>query len=349
MPVTSAKKPQILPRSAFSAGEATVDTTWQREIARAVRDPAELLGLLDLPLELLEEATRAARLFPLRVPHPFLRRIRPGNPQDPLLRQVLPLGAEQDSVSGYTKDPLLESAANPTPGLLHKYSGRVLFVASPNCAIHCRYCFRRHFPYDSTVSSGQPWRRTLSYVTARPDITEFILSGGDPLSLGDDRLSRLIDDLERIKHLKLLRIHSRLPIAVPNRVTSALVERLRRSRLKVTLVVHANHANELDDQVAQALDRLADARVALLNQSVLLRGVNDSADALAALSLALHEAGVIPYYLHLPDKVAGTAHFDVSEDKGRALVRRIRGKLPGYLVPRLVRETPGEQGKTIIT
>ena len=274
--------------------------------------------------------------------------MRPGDPDDPLLRQVLSSRREWDSVAGFSADPLAECAANPRPGLLHKYRGRALLLATHSCAVHCRYCFRRHFPQEASAP-GAHWQAALDYIAAHRELREIILSGGDPLMLHDALLAQLLCALEEIPHLRGLRVHTRLPVAIPARITGALIERLAASRLRATMVVHINHAQEIDSDVAAALRRVGGRGIALLNQSVLLRGVNDSTTALIELSESLHyKAGVLPYYLHLPDRVAGSAHFYVDAAEGRQLMAQLRATLPGYLVPRLVREEAGAAAKTII-
>ena len=321
---------------------------WQRLLADAIDDPAVLLRALDLPEHLLPAARRAAALFPLRVPAPYLKRIRPGDAADPLLRQVLPLDLECETRPGYSADPLGESAAQPVPGLLKKYHGRALLIATGACAVHCRYCFRRHFPYADAHAGGSRLEPALAAIAADASIGEVILSGGDPLTLSDARLAELAHRLTAIGHVHTLRIHSRLPVVLPQRVDGGLLDWLGRLPLRKVLVLHSNHAAEVDREVEDALAALAAAGVTLLNQAVLLRGVNDDADTLVSLSERLHRAAVLPYYLHLLDRVQGAAHFEVSETRGVALVAALRARLPGYLVPRLVREQPGADGKTII-
>jgi EF-P beta-lysylation protein EpmB len=330
------------------AAVTRVIAPWQRLLAEAIDDPAELLRVLDLPDRLLPAARRAAALFPLRVPAPYLQRIRPGDAADPLLRQVLPLDLECETRPGYSADPLAESAAQPVPGLLKKYHGRALLIATGACAVHCRYCFRRHFPYADAHTGGSRLDPALAAIAADASIGEVILSGGDPLSLSDPRLAELTARIAVIPHVHTLRIHSRLPVVLPQRVNGDLLAALRRLTLRKVLVLHSNHPCELDADVDAALAALAQAGVTLLNQAVLLRGVNDDADTLAALSERLHHAGVLPYYLHLLDRVHGTAHFEVSQTTAEALMEALRARLPGYLVPRLVREIPGEPGKTVI-
>lgn len=322
---------------------------WQTALQQAISDPAELLQVLRLDGQWLDAARRAARLFPLRVPRGYVARMRPGDAHDPLLRQVLPLGAELDQTDGYGRDPVGDLDAMAAPGVLHKYHGRVLLVTTGACAIHCRYCFRRHFPYTTANPAAEQWRGALDYIESDSSIGEVILSGGDPLSLSDARLAALAEQLTTIAHLKRLRVHTRLPVVVPERITSDLLAWLSGGRLQTVMVIHANHAQELDDRVAAALARLRDAGVTLLNQSVLLRGVNDSIEALAALSERLFAVGVLPYYLHLLDRVQGAAHFDVPESEAGALVSALNARLPGFLVPKLVREISGASGKSLVS
>jgi EF-P beta-lysylation protein EpmB len=321
---------------------------WQTELAHAISDPAELLQRLGLERAWLPGALRAARLFPLRVPLGFVERMKLGDPDDPLLKQVLPLAAECQEKPGFTADPVNDLGAMPMPGLLHKYHGRTLLIATGACAVHCRYCFRRHFPYGDAHVFAESWR-ALDYIAADSSIQEVILSGGDPLSLNDRRLRELVARIEAISHVKRLRIHTRQPVVLPERVDDALLDWLQACQLKKIIVIHANHANEIDASVADAFKRLSGASATLLNQSVLLRGVNDSVDALCALSEALFAAGVLPYYLHLLDKVQGAAHFEVPAQRAKRLTKELNSRLPGYLVPRLVLERVGEPGKCLIT
>ena len=318
---------------------------WQQSLAEAIRDPAELLSLLELPADALALSQQTADQFPLRVPRSYVARMRKGDPDDPLLRQILPLHAEELEFAGFYSDPVGDLAAMPLPGLLHKYHGRVLLITTGACGIHCRYCFRRHFPYGDANPAPDAWRSALGYIAADPSVTEVILSGGDPLALPDHRLAELVDQLGTIPHVKRLRIHSRLPIVLPERIDARLMEWLNTSLLQKVMVVHANHPNEIGEDTVQALRDLQACGVTVLNQAVLLRGVNDRADILSALSESLFTAGVLPYYLHLLDKVKGAAHFDVSEASAVRLINALQNRLPGYLVPRLVRETAGTPAK----
>lgn len=324
----------------------THETSWQHSLKDLITDATELWQLLQL--EGAPEGVCADMLkqFPLRVPRAFAARMRPGDPNDPLLRQVLPIREEQDHTPGFSLDPLSEAHFNPQPGILHKYQGRILLMAAPHCAIHCRYCFRRHFPYDENTPGRQAWEQSLQWLADNPQISEVIYSGGDPLAANDRQLAWLTEKISGIPHISRLRIHTRLPVVIPARVDESLLSWLSSTRLQTVMVVHINHANEIDQDVIDAMQKLKQANVTLLNQSVLLKGVNDSEQALSALSEALFKAGVLPYYLHLLDKVQGVAHFDVPLQRAQDLIQAVRGQLPGYLVPKLVTEIPGAAAKT---
>lgn len=319
---------------------------WKRLLSEAVRDAGELCRLLGLPESVAAEAAAAQGAFPLLVPRGFVARMRPADPRDPLLLQVLPVAAETSRPPGYVDDPLEERGAVASPGLVRKYAGRALVLVTGGCAVNCRYCFRRSFPYAEAGATQAGLAEAVSALADDARLEEVILSGGDPLLLDDDRLARLVERLEAIPHLQRLRIHSRLPIVLPERVTPRLVDLLDATRLEAVLVVHANHAAELDATVAAALERLARGGVRLFNQAVLLAGVNDSVESLVALSRRLVSCRVAPYYLHLLDRVTGAAHFEVADERAVALHAAIREQLPGYAVPRLVREIPGEPSKT---
>lgn len=319
---------------------------WQQALKMAIRDPAELCRALDLP-EYVEAARRAARSFPVLVPHSFLARMRRGDPHDPLLRQVLPLAEELDEVAGFRADPVGDAAATLAPGLLRKYSSRVLMVTTGACAVHCRYCFRRHFPYADGPRAPRDWEPALTLVRADPTVDEVLLSGGDPLTLVDGQLAQLADRIAAIPHVQRLRVHSRLPIVLPSRVTDELLGWLCGTRLTPLMVVHANHPAELDAETTAALARLVDAGVPVLNQTVLLRGVNDDADTLIELSRRLVDRRVMPYYLHQLDRVAGAAHFEVPIERGLELMAELRRRLPGYAVPRYVQDR-GEDSKFVL-
>ena len=320
---------------------------WQRDLAQAITDPAELLRLLELDPAQLPQALLPEPDFTLRVPRYFIDLMRKGDPHDPLLGQVLPLAIEQQHVEGYALDPVDDQTAIRGPGILQKYHGRALMIASGACAIHCRYCFRRHYPYQEQALPRH-WREAMNRLRSMHDVSELILSGGDPLTLSDQRLETLLEAAADIPQLRRLRIHTRLPVVLPNRITDRLAELLGNSHLRSVVVIHANHPNEITHDLARALARLARHDVVLLNQSVLLKSINDNADTLATLSESLFEIGVLPYYLHVLDPVAGAAHFDISEAHAAAIARTLRARLPGYLVPKLVREIPGHASKTPI-
>ncbi|MFC6841633.1 EF-P beta-lysylation protein EpmB [Xanthomonas theicola] len=318
---------------------------WQQLWRDAVRDPRALLALLGLDPQALGVSEQAATQFALRVPHGFVARMRHGDPHDPLLRQVLPIDAELHRVPGFALDAVGDAAAKKADGVIQKYRGRALLVATGSCAVHCRYCFRRHFPYAEETAARDGWRAPLAAIAADPSIDEVILSGGDPLSLATPKLAELTDALAAMPQLKRLRIHSRLPVVLPERVDAPLLAWLRGLPWPLAFVIHANHANEFDPSVDAALAQLRDAGAQLLNQAVLLRGVNDSVEALTALSERSFAAGVLPYYLHQLDRVEGVAHFEVDDATARALHRALAARLSGYLLPTLVREIPGDTGK----
>lgn len=317
---------------------------WRQLWREAVTDPRELLQLLDLD-HLDARLPVGDAGFALRVPRGFVARMRRGDPADPLLLQVLPQLAELDTAAGFGPDAVGDLAARAAHGVLHKYQGRALLIASGSCAINCRYCFRRHFPYGEEIAAAAQWREALDYLRAEPGIEELILSGGDPLALSTTKLAELGDGLAGIGHVRRLRIHTRLPVVLPERVDAAFCAWLRSLPLQKVVVLHANHGNELDAGVAVACARLREAGATLLNQSVLLRGVNDDADVLAELSGRLFDCGVLPYYLHQLDRVQGAAHFEVDDTRAQALVESLRARLPGYLLPRLVREVAGGSAK----
>ncbi len=331
----------------FTAGRSAA-TAWKMALAGAVRDPDELVDLLELPPETREGARRSSRRFPLVVPRGFIGRMRRGDPRDPLLRQVLPIGEEEEEAEGFVADPVGDRRATVLPGLIQKYEGRALLVLSNACAVNCRYCFRREFPYHETPRGFTAWEPAIRQIASDPSLNEVILSGGDPLVLSDAPLERLAVALADIPHLKRLRVHTRLPIVIPERVTEDLIGWLRGTRLTPVVVVHANHPAELDENCGRALERLVEAGLPVLNQAVLLRGVNDEADTLARLCEKLLEHRVLPYYLHQLDPVRGSAHFHVAESRGLEILADLRRRLPGYAVPRYVRETPGAPSKVEI-
>jgi EF-P beta-lysylation protein EpmB len=331
--------------TASSPTRHPVPLRWQQEMATAITDAETLIEALGLDRALIAPARAAAAKFPLRVPRGYLARMRHGDANDPLLRQVLPLSRENEVVPHFGPDPLGERDALRAPGLLHKYRGRALLITTSACAVHCRYCFRREFPYAEQTGDGPRYSRALHEIARDDSIEEVILSGGDPLSLSDARLTSLTDALVRIPHVKRLRVHTRQPIVLPSRVDAGLIAWLRSVPLPTVFVLHTNHPNEIDADVRSALAELRAIGITLLNQTVLLRGVNDDAEVLANLSRALFDAGVLPYYLHVLDRVTGTAHFEVSENEAQRLAGEIASCLPGYLVPRLVREVEGAPAK----
>jgi EF-P beta-lysylation protein EpmB len=321
---------------------------WQAELADSFIDPLDLLAFLEIDATEIPAMREASRRFPFRVPRGYANRMIKRDRADPLLRQVLPLGEELMDHAGFIADPVGDLPAVSTPGVLHKYRGRVLLITTGACAIHCRYCFRREFPYESNLLGKRREQEALDCIALDTSLREVILSGGDPLVLSDERLARLVAALGAIPHVERLRIHTRLPLVLPSRITAELVRGLTETRLRTVLVIHANHPREFDGAVKEALDRLRGAGVTLLNQSVLLKGVNDDAETLIRLSEALFEHGVLPYYLHLLDKARGTAYFEVPEEEARRLLLALRERLPGYLVPKLVREEAGKPFKTPI-
>ena len=323
-------------------------SAWQRELSRAITNPAVLLDALGLPAGLRQAAEAASGQFALRVTPSYLARMRRGDADDPLLRQVLPRAEELHDTAGYEADPLQEREALRAPNLLQKYPGRALLITTQACAIHCRFCFRREFPYgEAGADDGMAprFRAAIDAISADTSLEEVILSGGDPLSLSDARLASITGALARIPHVRRIRVHTRQPIVLPSRVDAGLAAWARGVARPLLFVLHTNHANEIDDDVRAACASLKAAGATLLNQSVLLRGVNDDVATLERLSCALMDAGVLPYYLHLPDRVHGTAHFDVEEKRARELVAALTARTSGYLVPRLVREVPGAPSK----
>jgi EF-P beta-lysylation protein EpmB len=318
---------------------------WQQSLINAITDPKELLELLELDLNLLEPAKKSAQQFSLKVPRGFVARMRKKDINDPLLKQVLPLGCELSEFDGFTQDPLGEANVNPTPGLLHKYHSRVLLTLIGTCGVNCRYCFRRHFPYEKNNPGSAGWEKTLEYIAQDATIKEVILSGGDPLVASDNLLKTFSDKLIAIPHIKRLRIHSRMPIVLPERITPEFIDWISTLPLKTILITHVNHPQEIDSSVKTAMQELLKAGVVLLNQSVLLKGINDNVDTLVELSETLFDAGIQPYYLNTLDKVRGSAHFDLDYDIATQLHWELTQRLSGYLVPRLVSEIPGAPAK----
>ncbi|CAM3562481.1 EF-P beta-lysylation protein EpmB [Vibrio aerogenes] len=325
----------------------SVEQNWLKQLANAISDPEQLLKYLEIDPTLWQQGFKARKLFAQRVPLSFVHRMEKGNPHDPLLRQVLPLSQEFEIAAGFSDDPL-EEQNNEVPGLLHKYKSRVLLIVKGACAVNCRYCFRRHFPYHENQGNKHVWSESLRYIEQHPEVNEVILSGGDPLMAKDHELDWLICQIASIPHIKTLRIHTRLPVVIPDRITAHLVELLSKTRLSVVLVSHINHPNEINAELKTSFQQLKAAQVTLLNQSVLLKGVNDSADTLTALSESLFDAGILPYYLHVLDKVQGASHFFVSDEQAKTLMSALIENVSGYLVPKLTRENGGRKSKTPI-
>jgi len=334
--------PQIAAQNLISTSK-----TWQQELGQCVTDPKKLLQLLDISPGQYQNSFAARKLFPLRVPMPFVQRMERGNINDPLLKQVMTSSNEFDEQPGFVDDPLDEHAAK-MPGLLHKYENRVLLMVRTACAINCRYCFRRQFPYQENSITQQHFADIANYIAQDTAINEVILSGGDPLMAKDHHLQQIIEQIEPVQHVTRLRIHTRLPVVIPSRITTQLLDLLQKTRLKVVIVLHINHANEIDEHVAQMCQRLKQAGVTLLNQAVLLKGINDCETSQVNLSERLFSVGILPYYLHLLDKVRGATHFDMPEEDAITLMHQLYKKLPGFLVPRLVREIGGQAHKTPI-
>ncbi|MEM7027596.1 MAG: EF-P beta-lysylation protein EpmB [Pseudomonadota bacterium] len=322
--------------------------SWQNQLASAIKNPRELLNHVGLDANSLGYTQTGIKQFPVRVPLAFASRMQQKNPDDPLLRQVFPYLDEDRVDPAYTFDPLEEKQSLVGPGLLHKYHDRVLMISTSACAIHCRYCFRRHFPYEENRQSKLEWQQRYDYIKSNSDINEVILSGGDPLSLADHKLTDYLHTICQIKHVKRIRIHTRFPIVIPDRITQSLFKTLKRTNKEIIFVLHINHANEIDENVSNSIALMNKLGIMVLNQSVLLKGVNDTTDCLIALSEKLIENRVTPYYLHMLDPVAGTTHFNVSEDEAINLIKTMQNKVSGYLIPKLVRENSDEKSKTAI-
>ena len=331
---------QIIPKKPIS-----VEQNWQKELAKSFTDPEKLLQYLNLDGEKYRSHFGARRLFPMRVPRHFVELMEKGNWQDPLLQQVMPNSQEFFSQPGFSEDPLDEHNTAGR-GILHKYRNRALFIVRGGCAVNCRYCFRRHFPYADNAVNKQQWQEAIDYVAANAQLDEIIYSGGDPLMARDEHLAWLSQQLMAIPHIRRLRIHTRLPVVLPQRIDSAFIDWFSTMPLQRILVLHINHANEVSDELKRRLKPLKEAGVTLLNQAVLLGGINDSADQQIALNEAVFEAGVMPYYLHMLDKVQGASHFDVPLSSAKTMMAEVIKRQPGYLVPKLVREIGGQPGKT---
>jgi EF-P beta-lysylation protein EpmB len=321
-------------------------SSWQKQLATAFKSANELLNYLEIDPKQTDFITTDDAGFALKVPRAFADLMKKGDKDDPLLQQVMVKQSELLLTEGYLTDPLQEASFNPTPGLIHKYRNRALLIAHQSCAVHCRYCFRRHFPYDQQQLRQTQLEQALDYLSARPEISEVILSGGDPLSLSDNKLVELIDKLDQLPNLTTIRLHSRTPVVLPDRVSPELLSALSKAKKKVVLVLHINHPNEIGVPLAQKLTALTDAGVTLLNQSVLLRGINDNEQTLIELSNRLWQNGILPYYLHLLDPVQGAAHFNIDQTTANKLWQALQSNVSGYLLPRLVREVPDKSSKT---
>ncbi|AWY02329.1 EF-P beta-lysylation protein EpmB [Marinomonas primoryensis] len=321
--------------------------SWSQHLSQALTSLPELVKHLGLSEKLSQQGIEADQSFKLLVPRPYLSRIEYGNPNDPLLLQILPSAAEMQKVIGYTKDPLEEADHNPQKAIVHKYKRRLLVITTGTCAVNCRYCFRRHFPYGDNQLAQAEWQSVIEYLEKHPEVNEVILSGGDPLMMKDALLADKIRLLEALPQIKRLRIHSRLPVVIPARVCDDMLTWINKSRLDIIMVWHINHANEMDSELAQAAFKLKQAGVTMLNQGVLLKGINDTVSAQVNLSEAVFDAGILPYYMFTLDPVEGAAHFDISIENAQRLMGKVAAELPGYLVPRLAKEIPGKPAKSV--
>ncbi len=333
---------QIIPQI-----EKNLHTSWQKDLSDVVTDPQKLLEMLNINASDYLQHFKARELFPVRVPISYIKRMNKGDINDPLLKQVMPSLNEYVVTHGYTTDPLQEHDT-ATEGLLHKYKNRVLMIVKSGCAVNCRYCFRRHFPYQDNSPNKARWKAALHYIGQHPEIIEVIFSGGDPLMASDSHLAWLVKQIEQISHVKRLRFHTRLPVVIPTRITASLVNIMKKTPLKTSVVLHINHPNEINEELNQSLEPFRTSRIPLFNQSVLLKGINDNAKCLIELSEKLFDIGIIPYYLHLLDAVQGAAHFNVTETQAKKLANEMMANLSGFLMPRLVREIAGETNKTPI-
>ena len=320
--------------------------SWQKHLAQGFVSAKSLLAYLDLPDHLACEMSEQS--FKTRVPIGFADRMERGNPCDPLLLQVLARQEETQDTLDYHLDPLQEQAFNPIKGLIHKYHGRVLLTLTGACAVNCRYCFRRHFPYQDNNPGRAGWQDVINYIKQDATIQEVILSGGDPLLATDATLGNLLTNLESIPHVNTLRIHTRIPVVLPERIDESFLRMLSATRFQTVVVMHTNHPQELNEEVQRACSALKNINCHLLNQSVFLQGINDKAEILAELSRKLFSYQVLPYYLHLLDKVVGAAHFDMPLTHALAIYKQLQSLLPGYLLPRLARENAGELSKTLV-
>ncbi len=311
---------------------------WKQQLSSSIESVNKLLRILEIDPSILNLSEQASEQFSLRVPLPFVEKMTKGDINDPLLKQILPIKEEEEVHPGFSSDPLEENTANPIPGLIHKYKNRVLLIGAQTCAINCRYCFRRHFPYQNNKISTHQIDSIINYIGQHEELDEVILSGGDPLANNDRTLKNLIEKLNTIKHIKRLRIHTRLPVVIPDRINHELLEWVSNSKRPITFVIHVNHPNEIDETLKQAISQLRSAGSMVLNQSVLLKGINNDTRTLIQLSEKLFNIGVMPYYLNVLDRVSGSAHFEVSEPEAKQLIEKMMINTSGYLVPKLVRE-----------
>lgn len=319
---------------------------WQKSLSESFTKISDLLDYLQLTAREVQASEKAAMQFRCLVTKSFAGRMQKGNPLDPLLQQVLPSRWENEPSNGFVKDPVGDLNANPVPGVLHKYRGRLLLLTNGGCASNCRYCFRRHFPYEENSLSHTHLTQALDYIKQDETVSEIIFSGGEPLLNSDSKIAEWIESLAAINHITRIRFHSRLPIFLPERVTSSFIRTIACTRLKPVIVIHSNHPAELNNTVKEALLRLHSAKILVLNQSVILRGINDNSETLAHLSEALFSANVLPYYLHTLDPVLGAAHFDCDLNYVKTIYAELCDRLPGFLVPKLVKEIPGYKSKT---
>jgi len=323
-----------------------IEMTWKQQLKNSYSNIDDLLQFLKLDGTKFNIDKNSK--FPFKVTQHFANQIEKKNWNDPLLKQILPIIDEKKKVLKYILDPLSESKANILPGMLQKYSSRVLLIVTKSCAIHCRYCFRKSFNYLANQINKKQWKIVFKYIKKNKEIYEIILSGGDPLMLNDEHIKYFIKEISKISHIKILRIHSRLPVVLPDRLTESLLYALHKFPYTIVLVIHANHANELSKSVIYKLIKYREGGLILLNQSVFLKGINDCQKILSDLSKKLFKAGVLPYYLHILDPVEGVSHFKESTKKAKKIIEIMRKSLPGYLVPRLCKELSGKSSKTIL-
>lgn len=331
---------------------------WRVAMKLAIRSGKELRSLLSLPDPKSSDkagngpdeafVVASEKDFPTFVPLEYLSRIVPGDLNDPLLRQVLPVLDEDQDAPGFTADPVGDLEVMPANGVLHKYHRRVLLVTTGACGVHCRYCFRREFPYSEASATGLSMEAAIRYLRDHQEIEEVLLSGGDPLTLVDEKLKATLEGIESIPHVKRLRVHTRMPIVIPQRITPELIQIFRGTRLATWFVVHANHPNELDEHVLERLGQLIDSGIPVLNQAVLLKGVNDQVEVLESLCSKLINHRIQPYYLHQLDRVRGASHFEVPIERGLEIIEALRELLPGYAMPQYVVENAGAKSKTVI-